>query len=125
MQRYISAAIAVIAVMALPLTAHADGNAARGKIVFRQCHACHSLKPGDNGVGPTLHGLFGRKAASVPGFRYSPFMRRSGIVWSPAALRKYLPNPQAMVPGTKMTFLGLKDPREIEDLIAYLTQATK
>lgn len=105
--------------------AHADGDAARGKIVFNQCRACHSLSPGQNGVGPSLHGLFGRKARTVPDFAYSPSMERSGIVWDAATLKSYLPDPQAKVPGTKMIFVGLKDPQQIDDLIAYLMQATR
>ena len=115
----------ILAASALASTAYADGDAARGKAVFAQCRVCHSLNAGENGVGPSLHGLFGRKAASLPEFRYSPFMQRSGIVWDEAALRKYLPDPQAVVPGTKMTFIGLKDPQQIEDVIAYLKQATQ
>ena len=105
--------------------ANAAGDAERGKAVFVQCRACHSLNPGQNGIGPSLHGLFGRKAATEPDFAYSPFMRRSGIVWTEEALRSYLPDPQAKVPGTKMTFLGISDPKQLDDLIAYLKQATK
>lgn len=105
--------------------ARAEGDAARGKIVFNQCRACHSLNAGQNGIGPSLHGLFGRKAGTVPDFPYSPFMKRSGIVWDEAALKSYLPDPQAKVPGTKMTFIGLGDPQQVEDVIAYLKQATK
>jgi cytochrome c len=105
--------------------AHAEGNAARGKAVFLQCMACHSLSEGRNGVGPSLHGLFGRKAGTAPDFLYSPFMKRSGITWDEAALKSYLPDPQAKVPGTKMTFVGIKDPQQLDDLIAYLKQATK
>ncbi|HEX4111276.1 MAG TPA: cytochrome c family protein [Stellaceae bacterium] len=106
-------------------TAHADGDAARGKIVFNECRACHSLNAGQNGIGPSLHGLFGRKAGTAPDFAYSPFMKRSGIVWDAAALKSYLPDPQAKVPGTKMTFIGLKDPQQLDDLIAYLQEATR
>ncbi len=105
--------------------AHAAGDAERGKAVFVQCRACHSLNPGQNGIGPSLHGLFGRKAATEPDFPYSPFMKRSGIVWTEEALRSYLPDPQAKVPGTKMTFLGISDPQQLDDLIAYLKKATK
>ncbi len=111
--------------MSLAGQAVAGGDAAAGKAVFNKCRACHSLKAGENGVGPSLHGLFGRKAGSVPDFRYSPWMRDSGIVWSDDTLNRYLPDPQAMVKGTKMTFLGLKDPQEREDVIAYLKEATR
>jgi cytochrome c len=107
------------------VAARAEGDAARGKAVFVQCMACHSLAPNHNGIGPSLHGLFGRKAGTLPDFAYSPSMKRSGITWSVAALRSYLPDPQAKVPGTKMTFLGISDPQQLDDLIAYLQQATK
>ena len=105
--------------------AHADGDPARGRVVFNQCMACHSLNAGQNGVGPSLHGLIGRKAGTAPNFAYSPFMKRSGIVWDEASLKSYLPDPQAKVPGTKMTFIGLKDPQQVEDVVAYLKQAAK
>ena len=116
-----AAAIAAV----VPMAAHAAGDAARGKAVFLQCRACHSLNEGQNGVGPSLHGLIGRKAGTAPDFAYSPFMKRSGITWTAAALKEYLPDPQAKVPGTKMTFLGIKDPQQLDDLIAYLLEAAK
>jgi cytochrome c len=109
----------------MPIAAHAAGDAARGKAVFLQCRACHSLNAGQNGVGPSLHGLIGRKAGTAPDFAYSPFMKRSGITWTPDELRSYLPDPQAKVPGTKMTFVGIKDAQQVEDLLAYLMEATK
>ena len=67
----------------------------------------------------------GRKAGSVEDFNYSDANKNSGIVWEEPILRKYLADPQSMVPGTKMTFPGLKDPKQIEDVIAYLKEATK
>ena len=108
-----------------PLAAHAQGDAARGKIVAVQCMACHSFKAGENRIGPSLHGLFGRKAGTAPNFAYSPAMQRSGITWDEAALKSYLPDPQKKVPGTKMLFVGINDPKKIEDVIAYLKEATK
>ncbi len=107
------------------MPAYAAGDAEAGRLVFNKCRACHSVDAGKNGVGPSLHGLIGRKAASLDSFRYSPAMTDSGITWDEATLAKYLPDPQALVKGTKMVFPGLKDPKELEDLIAYLKQATK
>ncbi len=118
-------AIGLVLAAAVSSSALAEGDSARGKVVFLQCMACHSLNPGQNGIGPSLHGLFGRKAGTLPDFAYSPSMKRSGITWSEAELRSYLPDPQAKVPGTKMAFVGISDPQKIEDLIAYLKQATK
>jgi cytochrome c2 len=113
----------MIAGAAMP--AYAEGDASAGKIVFRKCQACHSLEADRTLIGPSLHGVFGRKAGAVPDFRYSASMRESGIVWDADTLAKYLPDPQALVPHTKMTFIGLKDPTELEDVIAYLKQASK
>jgi len=70
-------------------------------------------------------GLFGRPAGSVPGFDYSAAMKNSGIVWSPATLDLFLRGPRQMVPGTKMTFVGVPKAQERADLIAYLEVATK
>jgi cytochrome c len=100
------------------------GDADAGKAVFNRCRICHSVDAGKNLIGPTLHGLFGRKAGTAENFRYSAAMTDSGIVWDEAKLNQYLSEPQAMVKGTKMIFLGLKDAKERDDIIAYLKSAT-
>ncbi|PLS20509.1 c-type cytochrome [Neptunicoccus cionae] len=99
-----------------------DGDAKKGKRVFNKCKACHKLEAGKNGVGPSLAGLFGRPAAEVEGFRYSDAMINSGIVWTPETLTQYLHKPKDFVPGTKMTFAGLKKDKDINDLLAYLAE---
>jgi len=96
-----------------------------GRKIFAQCRACHSLSPSHNGRGPTLYHLFGRRAGSVPGYVYSPAMKNSVIVWTAATLDRYLRNPRRLVPGSKMTFPQIKDPRERRDLLAFLREATK
>ena len=101
------------------------GDSKVGKIIFLQCAACHSVEPGVNKVGPTLAGIFGRKAGTVEDFNYSDANKNSGIIWNEDTLRDYLPDPQKLVPGTKMAFPGLKDPEQVEDVIAYLKDATK
>jgi cytochrome c len=101
------------------------GDAKAGKVIFLQCAACHSLDPDTNKIGPTLAGIFGRKAGSIEDFNYSDANKNSGIVWDENVLRKYLADPQKVVPGTKMAFPGLKDPKQIEDVIAYLKEATE
>jgi cytochrome c len=106
-----------------PSTSSGDPRA--GEVIFKQCAACHSLDKDTNKQGPTLAGLFGRHAGSVEDFNYSQANKNSGIVWDEAILRKYLANPQSVVPGTKMTFMGLHDPQQIEDTIAYLKEATR
>src|SRR5271157_4624955 len=117
------------AVVLLPVTLAAEaqgvGDAQRGAQVFAQCKICHSLEAGKNMVGPSLHGLFGRKAGSVPGFAYSAAMKNANITWNDDTLSKYLADPKAFVPGDKMVFPGIKDPSKLGDLLAYLNQATK
>ena len=103
-----------------------DGNAARGERVFnQQCKTCHSLEEGPSFTGPTLHGMFGRKAGSAAGFEFSPEMIKSGIVWDETTLAEYSRDPKAKVPDTKMVFNGIKQPGQLADLVAYLKQATK
>jgi cytochrome c len=108
-----------------PGTPTSSGDPKAGEVVFKQCAACHSLDPDTIKTGPSLAGLFGRKAGTVEDFNYSDANKNSGIVWDETILRKYLPNPQTVVPGTKMAFMGLKDPQQVEDVIAYLKEATK
>ena len=103
-----------------------DGNAARGERVFnQQCKTCHSLEDGPSITGPTLHGVFGRKAGTAPGFESSPEMIKSGIVWDETTLAEYSRDPKAKVPDTKMVFNGIKQAGQLADLVAYLKQATK
>ena len=117
------------AVVLLPIAvvAHAQavGNAQRGTQVFAQCKVCHSLEAGKNMVGPSLHGLIGRKAGSVPGYAYSPAMKNANLTWNDDTLSKYLSDPKAFIPGDKMAFVGIKDPTKLGDLLAYLNQATR
>jgi len=102
------------------------GNAARGERVFnQQCKTCHSLEDGPSITGPTLHGVFGRKAGTAPGFESSPEMIKSGIVWDETTLAEYSRDPKAKVPGTKMVFNGIKQAGQLADLVAYLKQATQ
>jgi cytochrome c len=96
-------------------------DAAAGEKVFLVCKACHQV--GDtakNAIGPTLNGLFGRKAGSVEGYNYSDANKKSGITWDEATFADYIKDPKAKVPGTKMAFAGVKDENKIKDLIAYL-----
>lgn len=99
-----------------------------GQRVFNQCRACHTVDQGGrNGVGPNLHGFIDRRAASVEGFRYSPAMRQraeAGLTWDEATLRAYLTQPREVVPAGSMAFVGLRNPQQLNDLIAYLRQAT-
>jgi len=118
---------AVIALLAslLVVPAHAEGDAARGEAHFRECAACHKLAAGANEVGPSLHGVFSRKAGELGDFRYSPAMKRSGVSWTPEALDKYLADPQAFIPANRMPYAGMSNAADRADLIAYLQKATQ
>ena len=107
----------------LPAAAQAAGDPAQGEKVFLKCRACHQIgETAKNAVGPELNGLFGRKTGSVPGYSYSAANKNSGIVWDETVFREYIQNPKAKIPGTKMTFPGLKDQTDIDNVIAYLKQ---
>ena len=104
----------------------AAGDTAKGKKVFAKCKACHSVKKGKNKIGPSLNGVFGRKAGTAPGFkRYSSAMKKSGVVWDDKTLDKFLTKPRSFLKGNRMPFSGLKKKSQRDDLIAYLKKATK
>jgi len=97
------------------------GDAARGAQIFRQCAACHSTQPGEHLTGPSLAHAYGRKAATGEGFqRYSDALKRSGLLWDEKTLDRWLANPAQVVPGTSMTFPGVRDAQARQDLVAYL-----
>jgi len=103
-----------------PLAAHAADPAA-GQAVFKtQCGICHSPLAGKNMVGPSLFGVIGRKSGSIDGFHYSAANKAADITWNAEILDKYLTSPREVVPGTIMTYAGLKDDSRRADLIAYL-----
>jgi cytochrome c len=102
-------------------SAYAAGDPVKGEQVFKQCKICHQVGPtAKPGVGPVQNNVVGSKAGTRPGFNYSEAMKNSGLTWDEATLDKYLENPKAVVPGTKMVFVGLKNPQDRADVIAYL-----
>jgi cytochrome c len=101
--------------------AQLSGNPRTGARVFGAlCSSCHAVAPGMNGTGPSLHGIIGRTAGSVPGFTYSEANRTSGITWTEQELFTYLERPSARIPNTTMIFQGISQPQQRADLIAYL-----
>lgn len=105
--------------------AHADGDAARGEKLFEECAACHATESGENKLGPSLHGLFQRKAGELADFRFSPALKRSGITWTAQTLDVFIADPQKTVPANRMPYAGMPDADKRADLIAYLQKATK
>ena len=118
------AAVLMAVAAAVSGPALADGDAAKGKKVFNKCKACHVADEAKNKVGPSLHGVFGRKAGTVEGFKYSDAMKESGGEWSEETLAEYGKKPKEFIPGNKMAFAGIRKDDQIEDLIAFLKEET-
>lgn len=104
------------------------GDATKGEKVFKKCKSCHTVvEGGPNGIGPNLWGIFGKGSTHNPDYTYSAGAKAkaaTGLVWSGETLYKYLENPKAFVPGTTMSFPGLKKPEDRKNIIAYLEIAT-
>lgn len=103
----------------------ANADLERGKMMYLQCRACHTLEQGGlNKVGPNLHGVFGSPAGFAAGFAYSEPMKNSDVVWSPETLDPWLLRPSSFIPGSRMVFVGIKNPQDRANLIAYLLTQT-
>ena len=119
-------ALCLALVPILPLSPAGAASATAGQAVFSRCKICHTIEAGGrNVVGPNLHGIFGRKAGSLPNFAFSPAMKESGVVWDDDTLTKYLRDPKQFIPGDRMAFPGIKDEDQLADLLAYLHEAAK
>ena len=112
-------ALAAPLAMAHAVPAWAAGDAERGVKVYKDCMLCHSLDR--NEFGPRHRGVFGRKAAALPDYDYSPALKASNLVWDEATLDKWLTDPSALVPGTKMIF-SVDDAQDRADVIAFLKE---
>lgn len=126
--RWTGTIITVLAICLSPLAVQSaeTGDPDRGAKIWGKCKSCHRVGDGAaNSVGPHLNEIFGRKAGSIEGFRYSKGMLREGadgLTWTPEKLHIYLENPKALVSKTRMNFRGLKDARDRIDVLAYLRQ---
>ncbi len=102
-------------------SARAAGDPVRGATSFQACAACHSLTSGEHMTGPSLAKIWQRKAGTVEGFhRYSDAMKRANVIWTEVTLDLWLANPDSVIPGTSMTFPGLREDKARQDVIAYL-----
>lgn len=99
-----------------------QGNAATGAKLFLQCRACHTVAPSAaHTVGPNLAGVMGAKAATRPGYNYSPALKKANLSWDKATMDAWLTRPAKLVPGNKMAFAGMSNPQQRADMIAYLS----
>jgi cytochrome c len=115
-----SAAEMQAAIAALPAP-YNQANYEDGRRVFAQCRSCHTIAAGGrNLVGPSLHGVVGRRAGSLQGFTYSQPMQHADFTWDPEHLDQWLANPQTYMPGTRMSFAGVRDDTQRRDVIAYV-----
>ena len=122
MSRIIAAACTAAALLLSSNAFAQEGDAAAGETVFKKCTACHNVADAKHKVGPSLQGVVGRQPGIAEGFKYSKAMTDFGVgkVWDDAQLTAYLANPRGVVKGTRMAFAGLKDPKEIADVIAFM-----
>ena len=126
MIRLYATGLAILTLLIGAPQSFAAGNPAQGQRVFGACAACHSLRPDQNMSGPSLAGLWNRKAGTLASFsRYSPAMKSADIEWNDKTLDEWIEDPQHLVPGNEMTFAGIKDARQRADLLAFLKQATQ
>ena len=118
MHHSIVGAASALLVFPLVATPVAGADAEHGKVLYQSCVACHTERP--DALGPSLKGVVGRKSAALEDFRYSNPMKRANLTWDDDNLRAYISDPQAKVKGNRMPFGGLTDPKDVDDIIAYL-----
>jgi cytochrome c len=113
-------ALLILTLSAAGASAQPAGDSKRGGMLFLQCRACHPVEAGKKlATGPNLHGVVGRKSASDD-YAFSPALSSANLIWDAATLDQWLTKPNALVPGTKMAFAGISNPKDRADLIAYL-----
>lgn len=115
--------IAIAALVSLAAGGVQAQDVEAGKKVFKKCAACHYADKEKNKIGPHLIGIVGRPAGAIEGFKYSKALKKKaeeGLVWTPEAITEYLKKPSAMIKKTKMTFPGIKKPKDLANILAYL-----
>ena len=121
----VSLAVAILAATQTSLAQEPTGKAAAaddGQLAFNNaCRTCHTLREGDNRLGPNLHGIVGRKAGSLPNFAYSSAMKDAGLVWDKATLDRFIANPEQVVSGHKMKpYGGIASADDRAKIVAFL-----
>jgi cytochrome c len=116
----VAVAVAILGTAPARVAPVLAADASHGKQLFQACAACHGQDGKGGQLGPALTGVVGRKAASLDNFRYSNAMQHSNIVWSESSLRAYVVDPQAKVKGNRMPFSGVRNPKDADDIVAYL-----
>ncbi len=103
---------------------YAEADLERGRSLYLQCRACHTIEPGARDLaGPNLHGIFGSRAAAVENFPYSEALRQADFVWTPRAMDAWITNPWLFLPGNRMSYGGMRRPEDRRDLIAWMLEA--
>ena len=114
----------IVVSMLFPLVAAAHALAeepSAGETIFmKTCANCHSMTPGMSTVAPDLHGVVGRKVASLPNFKYSPALKEADFTWTAEKLDEWLASPHKVAAETDMTFIGLKDAKDRAAVIEFL-----
>ena len=118
MRHWIEGAARTVLLLALSAVPVAAADVEHGKALFQTCVACHTER--SDAVGPSLKGVVGRKSGALEDFRYSNAMKRANLVWDDDNLRAYIQDPQAKVKGNRMPYGGLTDPKDVDDIVAYL-----
>ncbi|MAL63338.1 MAG: cytochrome C [Alphaproteobacteria bacterium] len=128
MKKQFSKVTVSMVMLLIALSSASAADLKKGKKVFNKCKACHTLVENKHRIGPSLHGIYGRKAGVASKYRFSRAMKNagnSGLVWDDKSLAKYLSKPRSFIKGTKMAFAGIKKPRDMENLLAFLKEASK
>jgi cytochrome c len=125
LKKSISVAIFGAALVIAADTAGAQGDPKRGEKIFEECRACHTIEKGSNGVGPSLSGVFGRRAAELDDFRYSPAFKRANITWSRQTMDAFLADPQKAVPANRMPYAGMPEAKDRADVIEFMLRTLK
>jgi len=117
--------LAALGLLAALTVEHAQTPNDAGQIAYNNaCRTCHSIREGDNRLGPSLYGIVGKKAGTISGYEPSPAMRQSGIVWDEKNLDKFIADPEAVVYGNAMKpYGGIASEEERQKIISYLKSA--